>query len=163
MSITTALTTDPLSGPRQVADVEIVIPVHNEEAGLERSVRRLHAYLSARCPQRELISRAYNLILRAALRSGFSDAQCGFKAVRSDVARLLVPMIEDEAWFFDTELLVLAEHNGVRIHEVPVDWTDDPDSRVDVVDTAREDLRGVWRMMRRFAAGQAPLAPGALA
>ncbi|HLM65652.1 MAG TPA: hypothetical protein VK306_15250 [Acidimicrobiales bacterium] len=66
------------------------------------------------------------------LHSRFSDAQCGFKAVRADVARVLVPMVEDDAWFFDTELLVLAEHNGLRIHEVPVDWVDDPDSQVDV-------------------------------
>jgi putative flippase GtrA len=107
-----------------------------------------------RGPKRELISRGYNLILRTALRAGFSDAQCGFKAVRTDVARELLPLVEDQGWFFDTELLVLAEHNGLRIHEVPVDWVDDPVSRVDIVRTAAEDLRGVWRMLRRFALGE---------
>jgi putative flippase GtrA len=106
-----------------------------------------------RGPKRELISRGYNLILRTTLRAGFSDAQCGFKAVRADVARELLPLVEDQGWFFDTELLVLAEHNGLRIHEVPVDWVDDPVSRVDIVRTATDDLRGVWRMLRRFAAG----------
>ena len=106
-----------------------------------------------RGPKRELISRGYNLILRTALRTGFSDAQCGFKALRADVARSLLPLIEDQGWFFDTELLVLAEHNGLRIHEVPVDWVDDPVSRVDIVSTAADDLRGVWRMVRRFARG----------
>src|SRR5204863_1222385 len=99
-----------------------------------------------RGPKREAISRAYNLLLKAALGAGFSDAQCGFKAVRADVARELLPLIEDDGWFFDTELLVLAERNGLRIHEVPVDWIDDPDSRVDVVRTAAGDLRGLWRM-----------------
>jgi putative flippase GtrA len=108
-----------------------------------------------RGPKRELISRAYNLLLKATLHNGFSDAQCGFKAMRTDVARALLPVVEDEGWFFDTELLVLAEHNGLRIHEVPVDWVDDPDSRVDVVQTAKDDLRGVVRMLRRIARGEA--------
>jgi putative flippase GtrA len=107
-----------------------------------------------RGPKRELISRTYNLLLKATLHNGFSDAQCGFKAVRTDVARTLLPLVEDEAWFFDTELLVLAERNGFRIHEVPVDWVDDPDSRVDVVSTAKADLRGISRMLRRIATGQ---------
>jgi glycosyltransferase involved in cell wall biosynthesis len=233
-----------------VADVEIVIPVYNEEATLERSVRRLHEYLGERFPvswvitiadnasqdqtwgiacrlaaslpgvravhlpqkgrgralravwsasdahvvaymdvdlstgldalfplvapllsghsdvaigtrlapgahvrrgpKREVISRGYNLLLKAALHNGFSDAQCGFKAVRADVARGLLPMIEDNGWFFDTELLVVAEHQRLRVHEIPVDWVDDPDSRVDIARTAKDDLKGIWRMLRRF-------------
>jgi putative flippase GtrA len=100
-----------------------------------------------RGPKRELISRAYNHVLRGTLRARFSDAQCGFKAVRGDVARELVPEILDDSWFFDTELLVLAQRRGLRIHEVPVDWVDDPDSRVDIVSTAIDDLRGVARLM----------------
>jgi putative flippase GtrA len=108
-----------------------------------------------RGPKREFISRSYNLVLKTALGVGFSDAQCGFKAVRTDVAKALLPLIEDDAWFFDTELLVLAERNGMRIHEVPVDWVDDPDSRVAVVPTARADLAGVWRLRRRIWRGEA--------
>jgi putative flippase GtrA len=115
-----------------------------------------------RGPKRELISRSYNLILRATLHNGFSDAQCGFKAVRADVAHALLPLVEDDGWFFDTELLVLAEHNGLRVHEVPVDWVDDPDSRVQVSSTAWADLRGIWRMVRRFSAGDGVLRPGSL-
>jgi putative flippase GtrA len=111
-----------------------------------------------RGPKREAISRSYNFLLKATLRSGFSDAQCGFKAMRSDVARALVPQVEDEGWFFDTELLVLAEHNGLRIHEVPVDWVDDPDSRVDVVQTAKGDLLGIARMVGATLSGRASLA-----
>jgi putative flippase GtrA len=112
--------------------------------------------------RREIISRGYNLILKTVLANGFSDAQCGFKAVRAEVARALIPLVDDQGWFFDTELLVLAEHNGLRIHEVPVDWVDDPDSRVDVTSTALEDLRGIGRLVRRFAAGEGRLPPGAL-
>ncbi|HSS08397.1 MAG TPA: bifunctional glycosyltransferase family 2/GtrA family protein [Acidimicrobiales bacterium] len=115
-----------------------------------------------RGPKREIISRGYNLVLKATLHNEFSDAQCGFKAVGADVARALLPLIEDNGWFFDTELLVLAEHNGLRIHEVPVDWVDDPDSRVQVGPTAIDDLRGIWRMLRRFAAGDGAIPPGAI-
>ncbi len=88
----------------------------------------------------------YNLIVRTALGAGFSDAQCGFKAIRADAAAELLPLVEDREWFFDTELLVLAERCGMRIHEVPVDWVDDPSSTVDIVDTARKDLAGIWRL-----------------
>jgi glycosyltransferase involved in cell wall biosynthesis len=97
--------------------------------------------------KRELISRAYNRILHTVLRARFSDAQCGFKAARTDALHNLLPAIRDEAWFFDTELLVLAQRRGMRVHEVPVDWVDDPDSRVEVVPTAIEDLRGVARLL----------------
>ncbi len=100
-----------------------------------------------RGPKREVISRCYNALLRLVLRSEFSDAQCGFKAMRADEARALLPAVRDESWFFDTELLVLAERNGLRIHEVPVDWVDDPDSRVRVLETALADLRGVLRLL----------------
>jgi putative flippase GtrA len=110
-----------------------------------------------RGPKRELISRSYNTILHAALRVRFTDAQCGFKAVTREAAALLLPQIRDDGWFFDTELLVLAGREGLRVHEVPVDWVDDPDSRVDIVRTAVDDLKGVARLafatpVARFAA-----------
>jgi hypothetical protein len=89
-----------------------------------------------RGPRRELVSRCYNVILRATLGARFSDAQCGFKAIRADVAAELLPLLRDTSWFFDTELLVLAERCGLRVHEVPVDWYDGPDSRVAVLSTA---------------------------
>jgi putative flippase GtrA len=96
-------------------------------------------------------------MLRGALGARFSDAQCGFKAVRADVAAELLPLVEDTSWFFDTELLVLAERSGLRIHEVPVDCFDDADSRVDVVRTALDDLRGVWRLKRSLALHRLPV------
>ncbi len=103
-----------------------------------------------RGPKREIISRCYNGLLRHVLRARFSDAQCGFKAIRADAAQTLLPLIEDQGWFFDTELLILAQRRGLRIHEVAVDWIDDPDSRVAIVSTAAADLRGVLRLL--FAA-----------
>jgi putative flippase GtrA len=110
-----------------------------------------------RGPKREFVSRSYNLILRGVLGARFSDAQCGFKAVRADVARQLLPLVVDTGWFFDTELLVIAERAGLRIHEVPVDWVDDPDSRVDIINTAINDLKGCWRVGRALATGALPV------
>ncbi len=113
-----------------------------------------------RGPKRELISRGYNMVLKLTLLGRFSDAQCGFKAVRRDAAERLLPFVEDNAWFFDTELLVTAERLGLRIGEVPVHWVDDPDSRGDIVATATDDLRGVWRMLRHRPPGLRPVRSG---
>ena len=96
--------------------------------------------------KRELISRCYNLLLRVSLGVTFRDAQCGFKSMRADVAHRLLPQVKNRNWFFDTELLVVAERAGLRIHELPVAWADDPSSSVDIVATAMEDLRGIWRL-----------------
>src|SRR4051794_10806390 len=243
----TSLAPLPTHRPARTIDVEIVVPVHDEEAALERSIRRLHRYLAAefpftwriviadnastdatpevaarlaaalpgvellrlerkgrgralraawatadarvvsymdvdlstdlrallplvapllsghsdlaigtrlahgarvvRGPKRELISRSYNSLLHTVLRARFSDAQCGFKAARTDALGAgLLDAVRDDGWFFDTELLVLAQRRGLRIHEVPVDWVDDPDSRVKIVRTALDDLRGVARL-----------------
>ncbi len=110
-----------------------------------------------------MISRAYNLLLRVTFATKVRDAQCGFKAVRADVARVLLPEIADDGWFFDTELLLLAEHNGLRIHEVPVDWVDDTDTRVHLVRTALGDLSGSARMVKRFLSGRGRIELGAVA
>jgi glycosyltransferase involved in cell wall biosynthesis len=126
----------------------LVAPLVSGHSDLAIGSRLARGARVSRGPRRELVSRCYNLILHTALRSRFSDAQCGFKAIRADVARALVPAVVDDGWFFDTELLVLAERRGLRIHEVPVDWVDDPDSRVAIVRTALDDLRGVWRLLR---------------
>jgi glycosyltransferase involved in cell wall biosynthesis len=117
---------------------------HSDVAIGTRLARGAHV---VRGPKRELISRAYNRLLHVSLGARFSDAQCGFKAIRADVARRLLPSVQDQAWFFDTELLVLAQREGLRIHEVPVDWVDDPDSRVDIRRTALDDLRGIVRLL----------------
>jgi len=110
-----------------------------------------------RGPKREFISRSYNFLLRRYLGVTFSDAQCGFKAMRHDVAEKVLPHVHDTGWFFDTELLVIAERAGLRIHEVPVDWVDDSHSSVDIAGTALEDLKGMVRVGRSIAAGRIPL------
>ena len=99
-----------------------------------------------RGPKRELISRSYNVLLHAVLGARFSDAQCGFKAITAGAAARLLPLVADQEWFFDTELLIAAQREGMRIHEVAVDWVDDPDSRVNILATALADLRGVIRL-----------------
>ena len=104
--------------------------------------------------KREVLSRGYNQLIQLGFRSGFSDAQCGFKAGRRDAVQRLLPLVADDGWFFDTELLLLAERNGLRIHEVPVDWVEDLDSRVDLPSTIAGDLAGLWRMRRSFWAGR---------
>ena len=125
----------------------LVAPLLSGHSDLAIGTRLAHGARVVRGPKREVISRGYNAILRTALRARFSDAQCGFKAVRADLVEHLLPAIRDDGWFFDTELLVLAQRRGLRIHEVPVEWVDDPDSRVRIVRTAVDDLRGVGRLM----------------
>ena len=100
-----------------------------------------------RQPKREIISRCYNLIVRAMFPSRkFFDAQCGFKAIDAAVRTELLPHIVDNAWFFDTELLLRAEQRGWRVWEIPVEWVEDLDTRVKIVDTAIEDLKGLARV-----------------
>jgi putative flippase GtrA len=135
----------------------LVAPLISGHSDLAIGTRLDHGSRVVRGAKREVISRCYNLILRSTLAARFSDAQCGFKAIRSDVARRLLPYVEDTGWFFDTELLVLAERSGLRIHEVPVDWIDDPDSRVDVIVTALADLKGITRLLKGFACGDIPV------
>ena len=96
--------------------------------------------------KRELISRSYSLIFRAMFLAGFQDAQCGFKAVSRRAADDVAPLVVDNGWFFDTEMLLIAEKNGYRIKEIPVKWTDDPDSRVKIISTAWEDIKGLLRL-----------------
>ena len=135
----------------------LVAPLISGHSDLAIGSRLRHGSRVVRGPKREVISRGYNLLVKGALRTRFSDAQCGFKAIRADVAREVLPLVEDDAWFFDTELLVLAERAGLRIHEVPVDWVDDPDSRVDLARTAYDDLRGIARLGRSLLTGRLPL------
>ncbi len=135
----------------------LVAPLISGHSDLAVGSRLARSSRVVRGARRELVSHAYNLILRGSLAARFSDAQCGFKAIRGDVAARLPPMVEDSGWFFDTEMPVLAERAGLRIHEVPVDWVDDPDSSVDVIRTAADDLRGVWRVGRALATGRLAL------
>jgi glycosyltransferase involved in cell wall biosynthesis len=135
----------------------LVTPLLSGHSDIAVGSRLLPGSRVVRGPKREVISRCYNLILRTVLGARFRDAQCGFKAIRADVAHRLLPLVEDTGWFFDTELLVLAEHAGLRVHEVPVDWVDDPNSSVDIVATALADLKGVARLRWALSTGRLPL------
>jgi putative flippase GtrA len=132
----------------------LVAPLLSGHSHLAIGTRLAGSSRVLRSAKREMISRSYNLLLRGLLRNRFSDAQCGFKAVRRETAQRLLPLVHDEHWFFDTELLLLAEQHDLRIHEVPVDWVDDPDSRVNIGGAVLDDLRGVWRMARTRVVGQ---------
>ena len=131
----------------------LLAPLLSGHSDLAIGTRLARGARVVRGPRREIISRCYNLLLHATLGTGFSDAQCGFKAIRAGAARALLPLTTDTGWFFDTELLVLAERAGLRIHEVPVDWIDDADSRVHIIATALADLRGIIRLGTGLARG----------
>lgn len=104
---------------------------------------------TTRSLKREFISRCYNIMVKAMFFTRFSDAQCGFKGLTRRSVEELVPLIKDQAWFFDSELLILAEKRGFRIKEIPVEWVEDPDTRVKIVKTALEDVKGLLRVRFR--------------
>jgi glycosyltransferase involved in cell wall biosynthesis len=130
--------------------VALLGPLLSDEADITFGSRLLAGSHVVRSRRREVISRWYSVIMRTALGTAVHDAQCGFKAVRSDLARALLPEVEDGGWFFDTELLVRAERRGYRLLELPIHWVEDPDSRVRIVQTARDDLRGITRLVREL-------------
>ncbi len=106
---------------------------------------------------REITSRGYNLLIKVMFWPPFPDAQCGFKAVSRAAAEALMPLIKDNAWFMDTEMLLLAQAAGYRMKSVPVKWTDDPDTRVKLVSTIWEDVKGLLRL--RFGGRPRPSVP----
>jgi glycosyltransferase involved in cell wall biosynthesis len=131
----------------------LVAPIFSRHSEVSIGTRLArHAHVDRQL-KREVLSRGYNLLIHAAFRVGFSDAQCGFKAIRTDVGRRLLPLVHDNGWFFDTELLLLAERNNLRIHEVPVDWIEDLDSRVELLPTIAADVAGLWRVRRAYWSG----------
>ena len=125
----------------------MIAPLISGHASVATGSRLVGGSHVERGAKREFISRSYNAILRCVLGARFHDAQCGFKAIRADAALALLPEVDDDEWFFDTELLVRAQRHGLRIVEVPVDWIDDPDSRVDIPATVRADLAGIRRLV----------------
>ena len=106
--------------------------------------------------KREFISRSYNALIKALFFTPFPDAQCGFKALTRQAAQAIIPVIENNNWFFDTELLIIAAKRGYRIKSIPVKWDDDPTSTVNITSTAVEDIKGLLRL--RF--GGIPRIPG---
>ena len=132
----------------------LIAPLLSGHSDVAIGSRLAHGARVVRGTRREILSRGYNLLLHAGLGASFSDAQCGFKAMTSRAAQLLLPLVEDDAWFFDTEMLVLAERCGLRIAEVPVDWFEDPRSAGGAGGAVRDDLRGMARVGWGLARGR---------
>ena len=128
----------------------MIQPLVAGEAGVAIGSRLLKDSKTSRGLKREFISRCYNNIIKWTSRTKFSDAQCGFKAIRRDVAAKFLLKIKDNEWFFDTELLIKTERVGVPIHEQPVTWIEDADSRVKIVKTAVDDLKGLYRVNKEL-------------
>jgi glycosyltransferase involved in cell wall biosynthesis len=140
------------------AFLPLIAPLVSGYSDLATGSRLSPGATVVRGPKREFISRVYNLLLRVILAARFSDAQCGFKAGRTEIVKALLPGVQDDDWFFDTELLMLAQRRGLRICQIPITWIEDPDSKVDIVRTALADLRGIARL--RFASGGARVPGG---
>ena len=128
----------------------MIQPLVAGEAGVAIGSRLMKDSRTSRGVKREFISRCYNSIIKWTSGTKFSDAQCGFKAIRRDVAAKFLPRIKDNEWFFDTELLIKTERAGVSIHEQPVTWIEDTDSRVKIVKTAVDDLKGLYRVNKEL-------------
>jgi glycosyltransferase involved in cell wall biosynthesis len=111
-----------------------------------RNARGSRVY--GRSTLRTITSKVYISLIKLFFWVHFSDAQCGFKAVTRKVVINIIPKIQDNEWFFDTELLVVAEKMGYRIYEEPVTWIDNPGSTVRVMKTAQGDLDGLWRLFK---------------
>ncbi len=126
----------------------LVDPIAAGEVDLSYGTRLHQDSRTNRSFKREFISRSYVFILRTLAGLHVTDAQCGFKAMSREAARALVPLVRDNAWFFDSELLLVAQENGYRLREVPVHWEEDADTRVHIVKTATDDLTGIWRLKR---------------
>jgi len=107
-----------------------------------------------RCWHREILSRGWNFLVGAVFNTRFSDAQCGFKGISRDAKEILVPQCEDNKWFFDTELLVLADKQGFRMHEIAVEWIEDLGSTVHITKTMFDDLRAMIRLRFQLLRGE---------
>lgn len=128
----------------------LISPLQSDAYDLAIGSRLLDSALTKRGLKREAISRGYNLLVKLLFHTRFSDAQCGFKAITSDAAKALLPLIRDRGWFMDTELLLKAEKSGYRIFDLAVSWKDDPDSRVRILRTAWDDILGLLRVRREL-------------
>lgn len=124
----------------------LIRSIAEEGYGVAIGSRLARGAKTTRSLSRTVFSRGYNAIIKATFWTRFSDAQCGFKAISREVAERVLPVIEDNNWFFDTELLILAERMGYRIKDLPVEWVEDPDTRVKIWATVTEDLRGLLRL-----------------
>lgn len=128
---------------------KLIKPLIDNKADISIGCRLTKGAQVKRSIKRELMSRIYNLLVRTFLKLPIKDTQCGFKAIKSEAARQLLPLIQNNNWFWDTELLWLATQHRFKITEIPVHWIEDPDSRVKILPTVIEDLKGILRLWRK--------------
>lgn len=100
--------------------------------------------------KRDIMSRGYNLLLKAFLDVNFKDAQCGFKAINRKIVRELIPQIKNNEWFFDTELLVKGERMGYKLVEIPIKWKEDKGSTVNIVNTVKSYIENIFRLRKEL-------------
>jgi glycosyltransferase involved in cell wall biosynthesis len=127
---------------------ELINSLKNGKGDISIGSRLLSNSVIKRSLKREIVSRAYNLIIKLLHQTKFSDAQCGFKAIKKSTFQKLLPLLQNNEWFFDSELLIIAEKKRIKIHEIPVEWNEDMGSTVKIVPTAVEDLKGLLRLYK---------------
>lgn len=128
----------------------LLTPIISGQVDLMIGSRLLPGARVTRGWKREILSRGFNWFVRQALKTGISDHQCGFKAFRTSAARIILPQIENNGWFFDTEMIALSQNRGLRVGELPIIWSDDPGSSVQLVATIIEDVRETFRLRSRM-------------
>ena len=133
---------------------ELIGAIAHDGFDISTGSRLMRKSQTKRSFKREVISRIYNLFVKLVLSTRFSDAQCGFKAMSRKAVEAIIPQVEDQSWFFDTELLVLSERQGYRIKDIPVRWIEDDDTRVKIFQTGWEDIKGVFRVRRQLSSGR---------
>jgi glycosyltransferase involved in cell wall biosynthesis len=138
---------------------ELIDAIAKQGYDVATGSRLMRQSQTKRSLKREVISRIYNLFVKVVLSTRFSDAQCGFKALSWKTVEAIIPQVEDQSWFFDTELLVLAEKQGYRIKDIPVVWIEDDDTRVKILQTGWEDIKGVFRLRQQLWSGQLTASP----
>jgi glycosyltransferase involved in cell wall biosynthesis len=131
----------------------------NEGADIAVGTRLAKESRTTRCLKREFISRSYNIVIKLSLGTSFNDAHCGFKTGRREVIQKILPYIDDNEWFFDTELLFYGEKLGYKIVEIPVTWIEDPDTKAKIFKDAYDDLRGLYRLRFQNNLGKAGRKP----
>lgn len=129
---------------------ELIDAIAKEGYDIATGSRLIKGSKTRRSLKREILSRGYNLLIKLFLSTKFSDAQCGFKAISKGVVKEIIPEVKDNGWFFDTELLVLAEKKGFKIKDIPVEWDEDEDSRVQLYDTMDNYIHSLWRLRKRI-------------
>lgn len=134
--------------------IDLINPFVNNEADLVIGSRMMPGATIKRSFIRELISQSCNILYRLIIGNNISDTQCGFKAIKTEVFKKIAPYIEDNKWFFDTEIISFTHHLGYKIKEVPVNWEenryDERKSKVNLLKDSFIHLKNLLRLKKRL-------------